>query len=198
MSEETNQPEKKLIVDEDWKSQVEAEKEAARRTAEAAKPAEPPSSAHARPPAARRPHVSGEHALPARGHRLGLAAQPGDQQGRGTARASQTLDRHARHAPAEDGRQPDPGGERRTGGCPAPIAAGLSASGRWRNDKPALGFGKNPCPVRGRWAGASCDPKKDPSLVTCNSSRVTRPGSDVGRPTGPGMETCARDLLLSR
>jgi hypothetical protein len=30
MAEETTQPEKKLIIDEDWKSQVEAEKEAAR------------------------------------------------------------------------------------------------------------------------------------------------------------------------
>ena len=50
MSEETKQPEKKLFVDEDWKSQVEAEREAARRTAEAAKPAEPPSSAHPHAP----------------------------------------------------------------------------------------------------------------------------------------------------
>jgi hypothetical protein len=50
MSEETKQPEKKLFIDEDWKSQVEAEKEAARRTAEAAKPAEPPSSARAHAP----------------------------------------------------------------------------------------------------------------------------------------------------
>jgi hypothetical protein len=34
-------PEKKLVVDEDWKSQVEAEKEAARHTDEPPKPAEP-------------------------------------------------------------------------------------------------------------------------------------------------------------
>jgi hypothetical protein len=53
MTEETKPPEKKLFVDEDWKSQVEAEKEAARHAAEAAKPAEAPSSTGARglPPA---------------------------------------------------------------------------------------------------------------------------------------------------
>lgn len=38
---ETNTPEKKLIIDEDWKSQVEAEKEAARHVGQA----EPSSSA---------------------------------------------------------------------------------------------------------------------------------------------------------
>jgi hypothetical protein len=35
-------PEKKIIIDEDWKSQVEAEKEAARHTAETPKAAESP------------------------------------------------------------------------------------------------------------------------------------------------------------
>ena len=35
-------PEKKLVIDEDWKSQVEAEKEAARHAAEAPKAAAPP------------------------------------------------------------------------------------------------------------------------------------------------------------
>ena len=39
MAEEPQNPPKKLIVDEDWKSQVEAEKEAARQTVEAEKPA---------------------------------------------------------------------------------------------------------------------------------------------------------------
>jgi hypothetical protein len=34
-------PEKKLVIDEDWKSQVEAEKEAARHAEEQPKPAEP-------------------------------------------------------------------------------------------------------------------------------------------------------------
>jgi len=45
-------PEKKLVVDEDWKSQVEAEKEAARHSEEPPKPAEPPAepSAAARGP----------------------------------------------------------------------------------------------------------------------------------------------------
>lgn len=34
MSNDSNNPEKKLIIDEDWKSQVEAEKEAARQSVE--------------------------------------------------------------------------------------------------------------------------------------------------------------------
>ena len=38
-------PEKKIIVDEDWKSQVEAEKEAARRTEQPPKPSEPQAGA---------------------------------------------------------------------------------------------------------------------------------------------------------
>jgi hypothetical protein len=42
MADETNNPEKKIIVDEDWKSQVEAEKEAARRAEEPPKASEPP------------------------------------------------------------------------------------------------------------------------------------------------------------
>lgn len=50
MTEETKNPEKKLFIDEDWKSQVEADKEAARRPAEAAKPDEAPSSPHAHGP----------------------------------------------------------------------------------------------------------------------------------------------------
>jgi hypothetical protein len=41
-------PEKKLVIDEDWKSQVAAEKEAARHAEEPAKPAEPTSAP--RPP----------------------------------------------------------------------------------------------------------------------------------------------------
>ena len=40
MPDEPKNPEKKLIIDEDWKSQVEAEKEAARQTVEAEKPAQ--------------------------------------------------------------------------------------------------------------------------------------------------------------
>jgi hypothetical protein len=39
MPDEPNNPEKKLIIDEDWKSQVEAEKEAARHAAEPEQPA---------------------------------------------------------------------------------------------------------------------------------------------------------------
>jgi len=38
MTNETSNPEKKIFVDEDWKSQVEAEKEAARRAEAAGKP----------------------------------------------------------------------------------------------------------------------------------------------------------------
>jgi hypothetical protein len=49
MSSGSDQPEKTIIVDEDWKSQVEAEKEAARRAAEPIKPAAGPQ--HALPPA---------------------------------------------------------------------------------------------------------------------------------------------------
>lgn len=46
-------PEKKLIIDEDWKSQVEAEKEAAKHVDEPAKGAEPPhADAHATMPPA--------------------------------------------------------------------------------------------------------------------------------------------------
>jgi hypothetical protein len=44
MSDEPKNPEKKLIIDEDWKSQVEAEKEAARATDEGPKPAKPRAS----------------------------------------------------------------------------------------------------------------------------------------------------------
>ena len=54
MPEEPKNPEKKLIVDEDWKSQVEAEKESARHINEGEKPAESRASAGARaalPPA---------------------------------------------------------------------------------------------------------------------------------------------------
>ena len=40
MPDEATNPEKKIIIDEDWKSQVEAEKEAARQAEEAKKPAE--------------------------------------------------------------------------------------------------------------------------------------------------------------
>ncbi len=58
MEESPKTPEKKLIIDEDWKSQVEAEKEAARKAEEPAKSAETapssgPAAAHAarcRPP----------------------------------------------------------------------------------------------------------------------------------------------------
>jgi hypothetical protein len=39
-------PEKKLVIDEDWKSQVEAEKEAARHAEESPKPAEPTPGTH--------------------------------------------------------------------------------------------------------------------------------------------------------
>jgi hypothetical protein len=50
MPDETKEPEKKLYIDEDWKSQVEAEKEAARHAQEPPKPAEPGPSARALPP----------------------------------------------------------------------------------------------------------------------------------------------------
>jgi hypothetical protein len=45
MSEESKNPEKKLIIDEDWKSQVEAEKEAVRHEVEAGKSTDESSSA---------------------------------------------------------------------------------------------------------------------------------------------------------
>jgi hypothetical protein len=50
MSTGPNQPEKKIIIDEDWKSQVEAEKESTRRAAEAGQPAEAAVSAGTRGP----------------------------------------------------------------------------------------------------------------------------------------------------
>jgi hypothetical protein len=50
MSDEPKKPEKKLFVDEDWKSQVEAEKEAARHATESDKPAAAPASSPARGP----------------------------------------------------------------------------------------------------------------------------------------------------
>jgi hypothetical protein len=49
MTDETQQPAKKIIVDEDWKSQVEAEREAA-QAGKAAGPAEPPAEAASEPP----------------------------------------------------------------------------------------------------------------------------------------------------
>lgn len=51
MAEEPKNPRKKLIIDEDWKSQVEAEKEAARQAKESSPSAE---SAESEAPAARR------------------------------------------------------------------------------------------------------------------------------------------------
>ncbi|MGA2068878.1 MAG: DUF1844 domain-containing protein [Thermoguttaceae bacterium] len=42
MPDETSQPEKKIIVDEDWKSRVEAERQAEAARGQAAKPQEPP------------------------------------------------------------------------------------------------------------------------------------------------------------
>ena len=83
MSDAPQNPEKKLIIDEDWKSQVEAEREAARHSVEAEKPAESGPSPAARgplPPA--EPHLPGEHALSARSHVAGPAAQPGHEKGR--------------------------------------------------------------------------------------------------------------------
>jgi hypothetical protein len=50
MPDEPKKPAEKLIIDEDWKSQVEAEKEAARRAEESEKPAEAPSSTGPRGP----------------------------------------------------------------------------------------------------------------------------------------------------
>jgi hypothetical protein len=50
MPEESKNPEKKLIIDEDWKSQVEAEKEAARHAAEAEQTTESQSSSAAHGP----------------------------------------------------------------------------------------------------------------------------------------------------
>ena len=74
-----NNPEKKLIIDEDWKSQVEAEKEAARTPAEAANGCRAARRPPAGPAAAGQSHVPGEHALPARGDGPGPAAQSGDK-----------------------------------------------------------------------------------------------------------------------
>ncbi|MBU4273695.1 MAG: DUF1844 domain-containing protein [Planctomycetes bacterium] len=50
MVEEPKNPEKKLIIDEDWKSRVEAEKEAARRAEESSTPAESEAPADRRGP----------------------------------------------------------------------------------------------------------------------------------------------------
>ncbi len=50
MAEEPKNPKKKLIIDEDWKSQVEAEKEAALRAEESPTSAEPEASADRRGP----------------------------------------------------------------------------------------------------------------------------------------------------
>jgi hypothetical protein len=44
MNTESHQPEKKIVVDEDWKSQVEAEKEVARHASESPETAESPSA----------------------------------------------------------------------------------------------------------------------------------------------------------
>ena len=50
MTEEPKKPEKKLIIDEDWKSQVEAEREAAQQAKESSTPAESEASADRRGP----------------------------------------------------------------------------------------------------------------------------------------------------
>jgi hypothetical protein len=50
MPDDAENPPKKLIIDEDWKSQVEAEREAARDAEESAKPAEARPSGEARGP----------------------------------------------------------------------------------------------------------------------------------------------------
>jgi hypothetical protein len=49
MTDEAKNQEKKLYVDEDWKSQVEAEREAARHTGESGQPTEPQPSAEPSP-----------------------------------------------------------------------------------------------------------------------------------------------------
>lgn len=50
MTDETKDPEKKIIVDEDWKSQVEKEREAARKAAGGPEPATVPSEPQLPPP----------------------------------------------------------------------------------------------------------------------------------------------------
>jgi len=54
MSEESKNPEKRIIIDEDWKSQVEAEKKAAQEATESEEPSQPqapPDAARTLPPA---------------------------------------------------------------------------------------------------------------------------------------------------
>ena len=182
MADEPKNPEKKLIIDEDWKSQVEAEKEAARQTAEAEKPAaRRPVARRPRPAAPGRPHLPGEHPLSARSDVPGPAAQPRDQQGRRATRSSQALDRPADDAPGEDRGQPHAARERRVGSRLARTAADVRAAStkneeakneevlRQRSSLPHsllrhFLVEKAPCPVRDRMGGRIVRPKERPIL----------------------------------
>ena len=127
------QPEKKLIIDEDWKSQVEAEKEAARQAEE------PPRIGRAavgrpapRPAAAGQSRIPGEHALLARGHGPGPVAQSRNQKGRSPTRSGQALHRPAGvlQQKTEGNRTPEESQELEA--AAARIAAGLrSAQKKW-------------------------------------------------------------------
>ena len=73
MSDDNIQGKKKIIVDEDWKSQVEAEKEAARQNKQQAQADQPAGAEEALP--APTLIVSGQHTVFAGGYCHGLAAQ---------------------------------------------------------------------------------------------------------------------------
>jgi hypothetical protein len=67
MNAEANEPEKKIIIDEDWKTQVEAEREAARRAEQGEPPTTEPPAAEppaAEPPTAERPSPGAQVHLP--------------------------------------------------------------------------------------------------------------------------------------
>jgi len=83
----TDDPEKKLHVDEDWKTQVEREKEAAKAKAGAAGPSAAPQTASERP-SAEAPTTTGEEAARQRAAESTGEEQPyGEPAGKSTARA---------------------------------------------------------------------------------------------------------------
>ncbi len=145
-------PEKKLVIDEDWKSQVEAEKEAARQAEQAGKSGEPSAEAPAGPRPPLPPadlafligtlYIQGAMAL-------GLLPNPL------TKKAELQLDQ-AKHAidllavlqqKTEGNRTPEETSE---------LDAVLH---ELRMAYVAVQQEQNPRPVRGNGAGASCNPK---------------------------------------
>ncbi len=96
MSTDPN-PEKKLVIDEDWKSQVEAEKEAARQAGavEIERAVGRAACRRASSAAAGRPRLPDRHLVHPGSDGPGAIAQPRDEEGRRSTRPGEALDRLA-------------------------------------------------------------------------------------------------------